>query len=358
MNLIDRYIAEVGKHLTLRNRADIQKEIHSTLQDMLEDQAGQAGREPDEAMLVKLLKEFGRPEDVAASYLPERQLIGPQLYPIFSLVCWVALPVLAAVLLIVTGIGVFTANLTPVALLKEIGQMLLQVGSALVSAFGSIVITFAILERVFGTKEIKTRVRVGKLEHMAGLTFQVEGEEKDWDPRDLPEVEDVEKFSIPGLVAEIVFTVIAILIFNFFPRIIGYGFLLNEHWTFLPLLSDTFFGYLPYLNGLWGLQIVLNLVLLRQGHWATTTRWLRFTLLVLGIILAAFMLAGPDLVASSAASISVAWPDLSSEAANILTLIPRILVKVALGLSILSSGVELLKILLHQVNRLNLPDKV
>jgi len=111
-NLIDRYIAEVGKHLALRNRADIQKEIRSTLEDMLEDRAKQAGREPDEAMLVDLLKEFGKPEDVAASYLPERCLVGPTLYPIFSLVAWVALPTLAAVLLITLGIGIFSADLT------------------------------------------------------------------------------------------------------------------------------------------------------------------------------------------------------------------------------------------------------
>jgi uncharacterized protein (UPF0216 family) len=37
MNLIDKYIAEVGKHLPRRNRSDIEAEIRSTLEDMLDE---------------------------------------------------------------------------------------------------------------------------------------------------------------------------------------------------------------------------------------------------------------------------------------------------------------------------------
>ena len=48
MNLIDKYVAEVGKHLPLlKGREDIEKELKSTLEDMLEDRAGQAGRPRD-----------------------------------------------------------------------------------------------------------------------------------------------------------------------------------------------------------------------------------------------------------------------------------------------------------------------
>ena len=127
----------------------------------------------------------------------------------------------------------------------------------------------------------------------------------------------------------------------------------DNDWTFLPLLSNAFSRYLPYINALWGLQIVLDLILLNQGRWATTTRWLRVTLLGLGIALAAVMLAGPDLVVSDPAMLSAAWPDLSADAVRILILVPRILVKVILGLSILGNSVELLKRLLRQVSNLN-----
>ncbi|MFH1523653.1 MAG: hypothetical protein ABIF04_01700 [Chloroflexota bacterium] len=335
-NLINRYLAELGKHLPLKNRADIQKEIRSILEDMLEECSRKAGRLADEELVVALLKEYGKPEDVAASYLPERTLIGPQLYPIFSLVAWVALSVLGIVLLITMSIGSFSTSQTPVEMLETAFALLLKIGGALVTAFGSIVITFAIMERIPWSR--------------GEFRKEKEDESKAWNPRDLPEVQDVEKFSIPGLVAEIVFTGIALVVFNFFSQVFSLGITFqNSEWTFLPLLSEAFFRYLPYINGLWILQIVLNLILLRQGRWQTATRWMRFALLALGIVLAAFMLTGPDLVVSNAEAIRAASPKLSVEAARILTLLPRILVKVALGLSILTNSVELLKSLFREV---------
>ncbi len=56
MELIDRYIKEIGKHLPQKNRADIEFEIHSTLEDMLDDRSQKAGRPVDEAMTVDMLK--------------------------------------------------------------------------------------------------------------------------------------------------------------------------------------------------------------------------------------------------------------------------------------------------------------
>ena len=37
-------------------------------------------------MIAEVLKEFGSPEKMAASYQPQRYLIGPKLYPTFILV--------------------------------------------------------------------------------------------------------------------------------------------------------------------------------------------------------------------------------------------------------------------------------
>lgn len=39
MNLIDIYVTEVGRRLPAKNRADIEKEIRSMIEDMLEDRA-------------------------------------------------------------------------------------------------------------------------------------------------------------------------------------------------------------------------------------------------------------------------------------------------------------------------------
>ena len=99
MNLIDKYIAEVGKHLPRKNRADIEAEIRSTLEDMLEERKQATGEVEDKAV-IELLKEYGAPRDVAASYTGPRYLIGPRVYPTFELVTKIVVAVLLAVTLV------------------------------------------------------------------------------------------------------------------------------------------------------------------------------------------------------------------------------------------------------------------
>ncbi|MEW6402079.1 MAG: hypothetical protein AB1649_09780, partial [Chloroflexota bacterium] len=65
MKLIDRYVAEVGRRLSLvKGRKDIENELRSTLEDMLEDRSQQAGHPRDGAMEIELLKEYGAPDKV------------------------------------------------------------------------------------------------------------------------------------------------------------------------------------------------------------------------------------------------------------------------------------------------------
>lgn len=103
MELIDRYVNEVGRHLPEKVRADIEREIDSLLEDGLDDRAASAGREPDEQMVVDLLKEFGEPQSVAASYHRPRYLVGPALYPTWELIVKIVLTVLAVVTVIEIG---------------------------------------------------------------------------------------------------------------------------------------------------------------------------------------------------------------------------------------------------------------
>jgi len=51
MNLLDKYIEEVGKRLPRRNRRDLQAEIRSTIEDMLEDRSQAEGRPVDDALV-------------------------------------------------------------------------------------------------------------------------------------------------------------------------------------------------------------------------------------------------------------------------------------------------------------------
>src|SRR5512145_2854408 len=106
MNLIDKYIAEVGKHLPRRNRADIEAEIRSTLEDMLEERK-QAHGTLDDAAVIELLKEYGAPRKVAESYVGPRYLIGPRMYPFFEMIIRIVFAVLVGVALLGLMVGLF-----------------------------------------------------------------------------------------------------------------------------------------------------------------------------------------------------------------------------------------------------------
>src|SRR5512139_2056626 len=146
MNLIDRYIAEVGKHLPRRNRADIEAEIRSTLEDMLEERK-QAQGALDDAAVIALLKEYGAPRKVAESYVGPRYLIGPRMYPLFEMVIRIVAAVLFGVMLLTLVIGLIGSNPSGPEFLKTVGNSALSLLNGLIVALGNIVLVFAILER-------------------------------------------------------------------------------------------------------------------------------------------------------------------------------------------------------------------
>src|SRR5512143_3502881 len=170
MSLIDLYVAEVGKRLPLRSRKDIQAELRSTLQDMLDDRSRKAGRAADEAMESDLLREYGSPEKVAATYHQTQYLIGPRLYPFFVRVLQIVLAVLTVVLTITQGIQLVSQHLQGLALAQGIGLVFATVLGADLQAFGNIALVFAILERVLPASEQES--------------FQ-DKDKKEWDPASL-----------------------------------------------------------------------------------------------------------------------------------------------------------------------------
>ena len=103
MELLDRYIYDVGRRLPAKQREDIEKELKSLLLDALEARTG--GAEPTEADMAAVLKEFGSPEEVAARYAGERYVIGPRLYPTYRMVLGIGSGALALGLFISVFIG-------------------------------------------------------------------------------------------------------------------------------------------------------------------------------------------------------------------------------------------------------------
>jgi len=323
MNLIDRYVSEIGKRLPRKSRADIETEIGSTLEDMLEERAKKAGRPADDEMVMELLKEYGAPDKVAATYLPERYLIGPKLFPIF----WLVLKIVGAVLtvLAIVGFGVRfgMSDQTVQAFGTQFGKSLMEYMGGIVSAFGNIVLIFAILERALPKSEYENELNEG------------------WDPSELTKEPEPDDVRIWEPIVIIAFTLIGLMVFNLYPQIIGIGFMQDGQWNFAPALSDAFFRMLPWINISWILGIGLQVMLLRQGKWTALTRWFDIGLRVIGIVIAYLLLKGPSILALTAADFSKVSID--APAATLLANMLNVMLTIALSIAIIVGGIEVVR---------------
>jgi hypothetical protein len=312
MSTLDKYILEVGKHLPRKNRLDLQTEIRSTLEDMLEDRAQQTGRPVDEALIADVLKEYGAPAKVAAAYQTTRYLIGPRMYSLFIMVLQIVLIVLFAVMLGTFILSSYRSGFTGQEFIASLGKVGLDFLMGAIAAFGNIVIVFAILERVLPATE-----------------FEAEAEK--WDPADLNAEPDPDQISRRELIFEIIFTVLALALFNLYPNWIGFVMKADSTWIYIPSLSDAFFSYLPWINLLWVLDIALDLYLLRKGVWQTVTRLVKLAIIVAEIMLAVVMLTGPSLVAIDAATLANTPVAASADVlASLLNLAPMIVLVIVI----------------------------
>jgi hypothetical protein len=73
---------------------------------MLAEKSKTTGLPIDEKLTLQVLKELGKPEKMAASYLPQRYLIGPQLYPIFWLVLKIGLAAVGGILVLILAVRI------------------------------------------------------------------------------------------------------------------------------------------------------------------------------------------------------------------------------------------------------------
>jgi hypothetical protein len=297
LDLFARYAAEVGRHLPWRGRDDIEREIAATLADRLDDRVGSSGRTATMDDAMALLKETGHPRKTAASYLADTALVGPALYPVFLLVCRVALPVLAAVL-----IGAFTLSAAlgadpAVGFLDHLVRILGSTAAGVLQAFALIVVVFAAMERANARKV-----------SAAGLP----GEEA-WDPRTLPRLQSSGTIRIGDQVAAIAGCTILLAAVILLPRFAVLNLSAEGRRVLVATLSDGFVRLLPVVAWIAVAQIAAAAFLLtRRSHTAATVavsaavKVLSIAASGLFLTVYPYVLAGPGLPAGAEFGIEVA----------------------------------------------------
>lgn len=339
MNLIDRYVSEVGKNLPLLNgREDIEKELKSTLEDMLEDRAQKTGRTRDETLEIEVLKEYGAPQKVAATYNPHPYLIGPKIFPFYLFVMKIVLTVVVSVMLVLAGVQAVTD--TPFMgadFVKIIGQGLGSAFSAAIAAFGNVTLIFIIIERVLPDKEI------------GGFD-----DEKEWDPASLAKEPDPDSVSRFELITEIVFTFVALAILNLYPHWLGMYFFSDGEQTFIPLFTESFFKFVPWINLTLVTQILLNIYLLRNAAWSNLTRIVNILIEGASLILTIVILRTPNIIGITAETF--ANGPFTPEQAEIFQSIATLTVPIVFAVIVIIQSIEVAKSL-YRLFRVNVRAK-
>jgi len=143
MELLDRYLQAVRKHLPWQRQDDIIAELRANLEAQLEEKEGALGRPLTQAEAEEWIKQLGAPIQVAAGYQPQQYLIGPNIFPTYRYVLKLACSWATIIYSIVTVVQLFVVpNPSNSALLDA----LLHLPWVLITAAAWVTLIFAAIE--------------------------------------------------------------------------------------------------------------------------------------------------------------------------------------------------------------------
>jgi len=198
MELLDRYLQAVKKHLPWQRQDDIIAELKANLEAQLEDKEAELGRPLTNAEVEAWLKKMGAPFQMAARYFPQQYLIGPALFRMYWLVLRMAVSWAAIIYLIVSGVTLIASNSSPSAVVDAI----LRIPSVVMTIAAWVTLIFAAIE--FGATHYPSKLRA-----LTGDSF-------DWSSGTMPPVQTgsasgKDSRSYTQAVAEVVFGFIGLV---------------------------------------------------------------------------------------------------------------------------------------------------
>jgi hypothetical protein len=180
MELIDRYLQAVKFWLPKAQRNDIIAELSEDIRSQIEAKEAELGRQVNEGELEAILKRWGHPILVAQRYLPQRQFIGPVLFPIYCFVLKIgAWGFFVPWLLVWLACVVLSPAYRAANPIHKLGEMALTL---LYPAFFFGTLAFAFFEKLI-VKSLLT---------------------EDWDPRKLPPLRDPNRIPRSSSIFEII----------------------------------------------------------------------------------------------------------------------------------------------------------
>ena len=268
MELIERYLAAVGRNLPSKQAPDIKAELRDLLLSRVEEREAERGRPLERGELEALLIEFGHPLEVAARYRKAQHLIGPEVYPFWWAAVKLMLSLVAGVYLVLIAIGALTGK-TPAEFDREVPS----VWYVAVYLFGMITLAFMGFER-FGKTAFLQK----------------------WKPRNLPPaVKQRSRFEIAVEIAtDVVFIAWWSGLIHFRDWLPAYPGALSIQ------LAPVWTAWHWPILGYYVLEAAANLIVLARPGWITANAAILAGRYLIGIgILAGILRAGHWLVATS-----------------------------------------------------------
>lgn len=236
MELLERYLNQIKKHLPLKDREDTIKELRSLILEEFDSRSNDTNKEE---ILYEIIKEYGYPFEVAARYRNSGPLISSVLRPFFYLVIKIISAAVPFGIMVGTIIGYISENgsFKLMDLLLEMAYAIPSVINGLIMGYGFVFLIFVLIEK-YGKEEFKKEIPA-------------------FEPKSLPAVpKDVFKISI----FEHIFSVIAFVVFlyllNFTKGLISIT-LDNIKY---PLLNENFDNLLPFIN--FGMMFALIIIII------------------------------------------------------------------------------------------------
>jgi hypothetical protein len=145
MELLDRYLQAVKKHMPWQRQDDILAELRANLESQLEDQEAEIGRPLTTAEAETWLKQIGPPIQVAARYQPQQYLIGPTVFPTYWYVLRMVFFWATIAYTIVSAVMIFSAQAPSWTLVM---QSAWRIPGVLMTAAAWVTFIFAAIELV------------------------------------------------------------------------------------------------------------------------------------------------------------------------------------------------------------------
>ncbi|HUL15350.1 MAG TPA: hypothetical protein VLV88_05090 [Terriglobales bacterium] len=282
MELLERYLQAVKFWLPKKQQDDILAELKEDIASEIEEKETGLGRKMTGAEIEALLKKRGRPMMVAMRFRPKGYLIGPTLYPMYTLVlkiailCYVVPWALAGLVLLFFGSS------------HPLGEV---VGGLWGSLWGTLAFQFSIITLVFAALE-QCNAKGGYLEN--------------WNPGALPKVRparDPYRVARTGSLVEIVMSLIFLAWWIKMPQGFPFAWGLDKagiHWAWGSVWQDFHHHFFYLVIVLTLINVCVAVVNLIRPYWTRPTLVIRGTINASVATMAYFV-------------VRAHWPEMKSE---------------------------------------------